>query len=82
MTPAEQTPITVDTNVESYVYCNDPIGQPYLVKMEGHRAVISFQRYEELMFGTLNANWDRDAAMPCFNTLRLNITWSGPTWSW
>ena len=59
MTPTVWLPIVVDTNVVSYIYRNDPIGRPYVARMDGHRAAISFQTYEELIFGTLNANWGR-----------------------
>ena len=57
MTPPDPPPIIVDTNVVSYLYRNNPIGRPYLARMDAHRAVISFQTYEELIFGALNANW-------------------------
>lgn len=71
MTVARPLPVVADTNVVSYIYRNDPIGQPYLVRMAGHRAVLSFQTYEELIFGTLNANWGqrrRDALFQHLDT--------------
>lgn len=52
-----QTPIVVDTNVVSYIYRNDPIASHYIRRMKNHRAVISFQTYEELLFGVLVRNW-------------------------
>lgn len=57
MTPYDQPAIVVDTNVVSYIYRDDPIGSPYLARMDGHRAVISFQTYEEVLFGVLISNW-------------------------
>ena len=59
MTLQNQPRIVADTNVVSYIYRNDRIAQPYLARMDGHRAAISFQTYEELVFGTFNANWGR-----------------------
>lgn len=57
MTSRTQTPVVVDTNVVSYIYRNDPIASQYTQQMRNHRAVISFQTYEELLFGVLIANW-------------------------
>lgn len=47
-------PIVVDTNVVSYIYRAEPVAQPYLQRIVGHSPVISFQTYEELLFGVLN----------------------------
>lgn len=57
MTSSTQTAVVVDTNVVSYIYRNDPIASQYIQRMRNHRAVISFQTYEELLFGVLIANW-------------------------
>lgn len=57
MAAPRQLPIVVDTNVVSYIHRNDPIARPYLNRMVGHRAVISFQTYEELLYGVLRRNW-------------------------
>ena len=57
MTTHHQDTLVVDTNVVSYIHRDDPIGRPYLDRMTGLRAVISFQTYEELMFGVLKAGW-------------------------
>lgn len=59
MTTLTQTPVVVDTNVVSYVHRNDPIAQPYIARMKNHRTVISFQTYEELLYGVLVGNWGR-----------------------
>ena len=57
MTSPRQRPIVVDTNVVSYIYQNEPIARQYLDRMTGYRAVISFQTYEEVLFGVLIRNW-------------------------
>jgi predicted nucleic acid-binding protein len=57
MTSQAQTPVVVDTNVVSYIYRNDPIASQYIQRMKNHRAVISFQTYEELLFGVLVKSW-------------------------
>lgn len=57
MTTPSNPPLVVDTNIVSYIYRNDPIAAPYLNEMAGRRAVISFQTYEELLYGALSSNW-------------------------
>ena len=58
MTPPTQNDLViVDTNVVSYIFRDDPIGEPYRIALaEQHRA-ISFQTYAELMYGALSSNW-------------------------
>ena len=57
MTFSGQLPLVIDTNVVSYIYRNEPFAQPYVARMVGHRAFISFQTYEEILFGVLSSNW-------------------------
>lgn len=57
MTTYQQETILADTNVVSYIHRNDPKGRPYLARMAGCRAVISFQTHEELLFGALKNDW-------------------------
>ena len=57
MTPMARLPIVVDTNVVSYIYRGDPVGQPYLDRIGEHRPFISIQTYEEIMFGVIVNNW-------------------------
>ena len=57
MTTHQQDTLVVDTNVVSYIHRKDPIGEPYLARMNGCRTVISFQTYEELLFGVLKDKW-------------------------
>ena len=57
MTASPLHPVVVDTNVVSYIYRNSPIATPYLREMAGRRAVISFQTYEEILYGALTADW-------------------------
>ena len=59
MTSLEQPSIIVDTSVVSYIYRREPIARQYMNNMIGHRAVISFQTYEEILFGVLVSNWGR-----------------------
>lgn len=57
MTSPANSIIVVDTNIVSYIYRNDPIATPYLSEMRGRRAVISFQTYEEILYGAFISNW-------------------------
>ena len=57
MTSPQRLPVVVDTNVVSYIYRREPIARPYLDRMVEHRAFISFQTYEELLYGVLINNW-------------------------
>ena len=57
MTAPIVPPVVVDTNVVSYIYRQDRRAEPYLNDMVGRRAVISFQTYEELLYGALRSNW-------------------------
>ena len=57
MTAPTSQPVVVDTNVVSYIYRKEPRAEPYLNEMVGRRAVISFQTYEELLYGVLRSNW-------------------------
>lgn len=49
--------IVVDTNVVSYIHRGERIARPYLARMAGLHAVISFQTYAELMYGAFNSDW-------------------------
>ena len=57
MTTQGLPPIVLDTSVVSYIYRAEPVARPYLQRIAGHSPVISFQTYEELLFGVLNRNW-------------------------
>ena len=57
MTAPTVPSVVVDTNVVSYIYRQDRRAEPYLNDMVGRRAVISFQTYEELLYGALRSNW-------------------------
>ena len=59
MTFLEQPSVVVDTTVVSYIHRREPIAQQYMNRMIGHRAVISFQAYEEILFGIQISNWGR-----------------------
>ena len=49
--------VVADTNVVSYIFRDDPIGEPYRAALANRRRVISFQTYAELMYGALSSNW-------------------------
>lgn len=57
MTSPSNSTIVVDTNIVSYIYRRDPIATPYLNAMAGQRTVISFQTYEEILYGALISKW-------------------------
>ena len=58
MTPLDQNyPVVADTNVVSYIFRDDPMGEPYRVALANRHRAISFQTYAELMYGALSSNW-------------------------
>ena len=57
MTSPTLRPVVVDTNVVSYIYRKSSVATPYLREMAGRRVVISFQTYEEMLYGALTSNW-------------------------
>ena len=56
MTPPVET-VVVDSNLVSYIARKSPIADYYLPHLEGRRIVISFQTWEEALFGAYLANW-------------------------
>ena len=53
------TPMVVlDTSVVSIIYNSDSRSPYYEDRIKGHRAVISFQTLEELLFGAYKAGWE------------------------
>lgn len=59
MTLLDQPTVVVDTSVVSYIYRRVPVARQYMNRMVGHRTVILFQTYEEILFGVLVSNWGR-----------------------
>ena len=57
MTFLAEPSIVVDTTVVSYIHRREPIARPYMNRMIGHRAVTSFQTYEEILFGVQVSSW-------------------------
>ena len=57
MTSSTLRTVVVDTNVVSHIYRESSVATPYLREMAGRRAVISFQTYEEILYGVLCSNW-------------------------
>ena len=56
MTSLQQS-VVVDSNIVSYIARNSPIAEYYLPHLEGRRVVISFQTWEEVLYGAYQANW-------------------------
>ena len=52
-----QQSVVADSNVVSYIARNSPIAEYYLPHLEGRRVVISFQTWEEALYGAYRANW-------------------------
>ena len=59
MTFLSRPSVVVDTTVVSYIHRGEPIARQYMNRMVGHRTVISFQTYEEILFGVQVSNWGR-----------------------
>ena len=72
MTTRQQEIVLADTNVVSYIHRNDPEGRPYLARMTGCRAAISFQTHEELLFGVLKNNWGQRRIDDLFEYVSAN----------
>lgn len=49
--------IVADSNIVSYVARKSPIADDYLPYLERHRVAISFQTWEEALFGAYLRNW-------------------------
>ena len=49
--------IAADSNIVSYIARKSPIVGYYLPYLQGHRIVISFQTWEEALFGAYLRNW-------------------------
>lgn len=47
----------VDTNVVSYLFREDPLGEPYRVELEGRVSLVSFQTVAELLVWPLRNRW-------------------------
>ena len=49
--------VAVDSNVVSYIARKSPLAEYYLPHLQGRRTVISFQTWEEALFGAYLGNW-------------------------
>lgn len=49
--------LLLDTNILSYLFRKEPLGEQYAQHLRGHSAVISFQTLAELRYGMQKANW-------------------------
>lgn len=49
--------LVVDTDVTSFIFRADPLGQPYIPLLEGHHAVLSFMSLAELALWPLRSRW-------------------------
>ncbi len=49
--------VVADSNIVSYIARKSPIADFYLAHLERRRTVISFQTWEEAMFGAYLRNW-------------------------
>ena len=77
MTPPVET-VVADSNLVSFIARKSPIMDYYLPYLEGRRIVISFQTWEEALFGAYRANWgerrvnDLKLQLEQYETLWLN----------
>ena len=49
--------VVADSNIVSYIARRSPIADYYLPYLERHKVVISFQTWEEALFGAYLRNW-------------------------
>lgn len=49
--------LLLDTNILSYLYRRDPLGEQYGEHLKGHSIVIAFQTLAELRYGMQKAAW-------------------------
>jgi predicted nucleic acid-binding protein len=57
MTTATLPILLLDTNILSYMYRNEPLGDQYAQHFRGHSTVICFQTLAELRYGMQKAGW-------------------------
>ena len=68
--------VVVDSNLVSYIARKSPIADYYLPHLEGRRIVISFQTWEEALFGAYLANWGERRV----NDLKLQLEQYETSW--
>lgn len=49
--------LLLDTNILSYLFREEPLGDQYAQHFKGHSTIISFQTVAELRYGMQKANW-------------------------
>ena len=72
-------PIVLDTSVVSIVFNQASKARLYQERIEGRRAVISFQTFEEQMYGAYAANWgDRRRNELELHLAQYTVIWPNP----
>ena len=68
--------VVADTDTVSHIARRSPLAEYYLPRLEGRRVVISFQTWEESMYGAYRANWDaRSVRRLETQLLRYEVQW-------
>ena len=71
--------ILLDTNIVSYIFNGSDAADPYLERLRGQRALISFQTLEELWYGAWWAGWgERRNAELARHLEHYEVVWAGP----
>ena len=79
MTTLDNLLVVVDTSVVSLICNRDPRSRFYQKQMEGKRAIISFQTWEEMLFGTYKGEWgDRRKSELAQYLQQYTVVWPTP----
>ena len=71
--------VVVDTNVVSYIFRGDGKAAYYRERIQGRRALLSFQTLEELWYGAYARGWGERRKNELARHLdHYEIVWSGP----
>lgn len=71
--------IVLDTNVVSYIFSADDRAGYYLERIHGHRTIISFQTFEEILYGAYNDDWGTRRMGRLVRHLdHYDVVWPGP----
>ena len=68
--------IVLDTSVVSYIFNRDPTARYYQNRIQGRRALISFQTLEEQWYGSYSGGWGEKRKNELANHLRqYEVVW-------
>ena len=71
--------IVIDTNIVSFIFGRDDRARYYLERIQGLRAIISFQTLEEMWYGAYSNGWgERRRSELARNLDQYETVWTNP----